>query len=83
MSGKIRVSLDCDFYFLDNDNEHTCATDFNNPADICPFYRTASFGQKELCGFAESRLLRKQDGTGFLIPCKGCIFNKYKWVRKN
>ena len=63
--------------FVDDDGKPCCAANFAYN-DVCIFYRSKSYGQKETCVFAnDGELLTRRDhngvaGKGMLIPLKSC-----------
>ena len=50
-----------------------CAANFKT-GEVCPFYRTRTFGTKEICIFNDDVLLRRRGefGLGTLVPFAGC-----------
>lgn len=65
--------------YRDPDEQPTCAAHFET-GDVCIFYRTCHFGTAELCALdtTDSRLCRRDDDRGSLIPSDGCLV----WVRQ-
>ena len=57
--------------YRDKEGNPCCAINFNS-GEVCPFYRTARFGTREICNFTDIELQSRSDGTNTLIPCEGC-----------
>ena len=58
--------------YRDKEGNPCCAIDFNS-SEVCPFYRAARFGTREICNFKDLDLQRRNDGIGTLIPCEKCL----------
>jgi len=59
--------------YRDDDGLPACAANFAT-ADVCVFWRSKSFGQREVCWWEGGTLLhrRGEKGNGTLIPQDNC-----------